>query len=100
MCVPDGWVEGRLGAGEVSAGGGWRWWCREICTNYPIHSGQKMLNVFYLQIRNAIEFGGGGSYGEWGPPNGKGGLEDPSRGLRLNDFGSSQLILAKTLFLS
>lgn len=38
--VLDGWLEGRLGAGEVSAGSGWRWWCREISPYYSIHPGQ------------------------------------------------------------
>ena len=40
LSVPDGRLEGRLGAGEVSAGRGRRRRCREISPDYPVYSGQ------------------------------------------------------------
>lgn len=42
--VLDGWLEGRLGAGEVPAGGGRRWRRRQIGPDYPVHSGQSAFS--------------------------------------------------------
>lgn len=64
--VLDGRLEGRLGAGEVSAGCGRRRRCRQISPDYPVYSGQcafslplnlafALIFFFFLLIRKHSE---------------------------------------------
>lgn len=66
--VLDGWLEGRLGAGEVPAGGGRRWWRRQISPDYSVHPGQSAFSFCseFLKNTTATENEGGGQTRE--PP--------------------------------
>lgn len=66
--VLDGWLEGRLGAGEVPAGGGRRWRRRQISPDYPVHPGQYAFSFCseFLKSTTAKEKEGGGQARE--PP--------------------------------
>lgn len=50
--VLDGWLEGRLGAGEVPAGGGRRWRRRQISPDYPVHPGQSAFSFCSEFLKN------------------------------------------------